>query len=169
MRNLYGTPLDWIVELLGHEFRHAVQTIHKVCDIVPDEDISKNRRITNKYWNNRYEKDARKYQKAYAKIVFESEKFMFKEQVKSIVPGELMQVPDYIATYEKMGVTQEQVRLFRDRDGTRFWFRLEDVNGNKKKWTGSLQQKVWREQEVQLRNQKLELLYRDVTMDDLIS
>ena len=136
---------------------------------MPDEDVSKSQRVTNQYWNSSIEKDARKYQKAYAAIVFASEKFRFKEHLKSIVPGEPLKVPDYLATYEKMGVTQEQVRLFRDRDGTIYWFKLEDVNGNKKRWTGSLQSKVWREQAEQLRNQKLELLYRDVTMDDLIS
>ena len=169
MRNLYATPLEWILEILGHEFRHAVQSIHKVCDTVPNEDISKNRRYTNSYWNSRFEKDARKYQKAYARIVYESAEFRYKESLKSIVPGEPLKIPDYIATYEKMGVTQEQVRLFRNRDGTLFWFKLEDVNGNKKRWTGSVQQKVWREQADQLRSQKLELLYRDVTLDDLIS
>lgn len=168
MRNLYGASLKQIIEVLGHEFRHAVQTIHNMMDAdIPDTAYSHKWRAS--YYNRPEEKDARKYQKVYADIVTQHKLFKYKERLGETVSGEPLRIPDHDASIDKLGIPKERMQLFRDFDGSIFWFDLSDVNGHPKRWTKSIAQKVWLNQAEQLRKQKFETLYRDITIDDLVS
>lgn len=169
MRNLYGASLDTILQVLGHEFRHSVQTIHGVCDTVPDTNLPKNHWLKNSYWNKPIEKDARKYQKAYASLIVNNPDFRYRDNLKAVVPGEALKIPDYDATYLSLGLNPDRVQLFRDRQRTQYWFSLDDVPGNPKKWTKKVYKTVWGELREQLMRQKFELVYQEATLDDLVS
>lgn len=171
MRNLGGASLERIIEILGHEFRHAVQTIHRVCDVIADDVYAPgiNTRYNNRpYLNQPKEKDARKYQKAYATIVFNSKHFRYNEHLGTLMDGEPLRVPDYDASYARLNMPHELVQLFKDVDEQRYWFDLRDVNGKPKRWTKSVGKKVWLYQSEQLKKQPFDIVYRDVTIDDLV-
>lgn len=169
LRNLYGVSLEKILEVLGHEFRHAVQTAHGVCDDLPNVSLPLYLKYRSCYLNRPIEKDARKYQKAYRDMIVNHEEFRFKEHLSDVVPGESIRLPDHDASIEKLGIPKELVQIFQENDGTLFWFDLRDITGKPKRWTKSVARKVWADHHEQLRKQKFETIYRDVTIDDLVS
>lgn len=169
MRNLYGVSLDTILIVLGHEFRHAVQTIHGVCDDIADDRSYPGYRVSKSYWNDPEEKDARKYERAYAAIATGHELFRYKEHLENVVPGEPIRIPDRSASLAQLGVPVNFVAIFRDKDDRLYWFDLRRVAENPKRWTKSVYQKVWSLHREQLLSQPFQEVYREATLADLVS
>ena len=166
-RNLYGATYRQVLEVVGHEFRHAVQTQHNLLDKdIPDTDWAGR---DNRYMNRPVEKDARKYQSVYAQLVIDND--YFKAACKffnadEIVDGEAPTLPDYNASYAAIGRTRETTRLFADREKNLFWFGLEQVRG--KKWTPKLVKSVWVDYRDDVIKQPFNVLRRPATINDLV-
>jgi len=174
MRNLYGASLEFILSVLGHEFRHAVQAQKKVMEIgLPDEILPPRSRYKNSYWNSDEEKDARKFQNTYRDIIINHEQFRYRNGLQDIVTGEPLKVPDYSASVAHLGVPKEFLQLFKggkDAQGEIqfYWFDIREVNGNPKKWTNSVFRKVQTEHREQLMNQKFRQIYREVALEEMM-
>ncbi len=97
-RNLYGNPIDQMIEVLGHEMRHAVQYKQDLLQRSQYDSVWKKRK-GNRYiggmWKNKnysfikyedapWEIDARKYQRKYADKVIKA--LGIKELVKTFIP-----------------------------------------------------------------------------------
>jgi hypothetical protein len=79
IRNLYGNSIKTIIDVLGHEIRHAVQYDTKILSDFGkkgkvhsgryESGTWKGRRYWGTYWDAPWEIDARKYQSEYADMV----------------------------------------------------------------------------------------------------
>lgn len=170
-RNLQGQTFDRILEVLGHEVRHAVQSQHKTIDDIPDTNFSQlNRRLSPsfiRYLNKPVEKDARKYQGVYADMVRKDPRWTHEDTMTTQVDGQLL-VNDYQATYEAMGVDGDDIQIFVNKDNNKFWFNINDVP-KARKFTKAVGQRVWKEHKDQLLTQPFMPLKRPVDMLDIIS
>jgi hypothetical protein len=170
-RNLQGQTFDRILEVLSHEFRHAVQDQHGTVDTIPDTDFSMSpRRLSTsfiKYLNKANEKDARAYQEVYAKMVRADSRWTHEDTMSSRVEGELW-TDDYQATYEALGLNGDDIQIFADREGNKYWFSINDVP-KAKKFTKAVGQRVWKDHREQLESQPFIPLQRRVDMLDIIS
>ena len=111
-RNMYGNPIDQLIEVLGHEMRHAVQYKQDLLQRSQYDFVWKKRK-GNRYvggmWKNKtyscikyedapWEIDARKYQRKYADKVIKA--LGIKELVKTFVPYGTATSSNKIATYK---------------------------------------------------------------------
>ena len=178
MRNLYGATLERILSTLGHEFRHAVQYQKGIMDKgLPDTNRECISYFSYTYWNSDEEKDARKYQKAYADMAIRDTSFEpYRYLLSDTVSGSPVMVADYPASYAALGLNKEKdgIALFRFRDevtgkalNNYFWFRLSEVNGSPKKWTKKVFQRVYAEHEPALRKQPFPVLQRQMGLDEM--
>ena len=113
-RNLYGFPFSTILEVLGHEMRHAYQDQQGWFD-APENSMA--RRIKQKlggiasgWWKGEYisrvaykdlpwEKDANAYQKQYAQMCIDAG-IINEKQLKMKIPGNKTQMPLEIDTHK---------------------------------------------------------------------
>ena len=111
-RNLYGCSIDTMIEVLGHEMRHAVQydkgmlresnfrsrRISKVTDY--DSGIWNGEQKYVRYIDAPWEIDANKYQRKYADDAIKA--LGIKKEVKTIIPMGSKTEKDEKGTYDKL-------------------------------------------------------------------
>lgn len=125
LRNLYGSSIKGILEVLGHEFRHAVQDQHGICDKdISEVDMHKKAFWTVGYWNKSVEKDARKYQKAYRDIILN----IIGDIGDDIIPGVLPEVENREATRKKYGLKKGEFIILTQIDKSASYLKLSDFN-----------------------------------------
>ena len=161
-RNLPGCNTFQFLSVLGHEMRHAYQ-FQKGWKPV-DAKASYQTHVLSNYYSKPIEEDARNHQEAYANIVLQDSRFKdFKNALD--IEGELPMKRDQEATYAKIGCTQEEVKVFRNREDKLFYLTLKMVGA--KKWTKKVCQKAWDEfREVMI---PMEWVMVPVTINDLVS
>lgn len=176
-RNLQGVSLGKIIEVLGHEFRHAVQ--YKLGmqhdwkgwlggEVVQTSYIASGYSTKYRaYLNRPQEIDARNYQGLYAQMVFNDEEFSsFIDQIGMVI-GEQMMKSDKELTIRGLGYTDyDNIQLFRDREDNIYWAHISQISGAKK-WTKSVCKQAWASD--WLTTQKWEPIMVPVTIEDLVS
>jgi len=186
-RNLEGSTLASILEVLGHEFRHAVQyhmgwlgfdnrkwsgasySKNMNCD----EFSGKFRR----YFNRPQEIDARLFQKTNAQLVINDPRFSdFVQYLDTSVGAPLMK-EDREANYLATGFPKEQVQVMWLRETGRdvlYWFSLSQLNERLAKPVKKVTQKhinlMANADNVQfLKSQVFNKIFVPVTVEDLVS
>ena len=109
-RNLYGSSIDTMIEVLGHEFRHAVQhnTGMLTHDSIYGSKVKKQTDYISGIWNGKrqvvrycdapWEIDANQYQRQYADEVIEA--LGIQNEVKTILPMGEKTESNQLATLE---------------------------------------------------------------------
>lgn len=176
LRNLQGTDIKTIMEVLGHEFRHALQ--HSKQWLVnrrwngPEvnhhnmtfRDASFSGRTLAGYWNKPEERDARANEEAYAALVLNHPDFKSFTGLK--FDGIKPQRPDYEKSYEAIGYTLEDgkkyIQLFRKKDHSLWWMDIRTLNGLS--WTKKWQKIAWQNED---KMREFKYVMVDVTKDEL--
>lgn len=185
-RNLQGASLATILEVLGHEFRHAVQYklgwlgIGKAWS---GASYSKNLNSTEfsgrfrRYFNRPQEIDARLYQHTNAQLVINDPRFSeFKQYLDTSIGAPLMK-EDREANYLATGFPKEEIQIMYLRSGgkeTLYWFSLSQLNERLPKAVKKITQKhinlMANADNVEfLKTQVFNKIFVPVTVEDLVS
>lgn len=178
-RNLEGRSTYEVLQVLGHEMRHALQHKNGWFDqyrrwVGPAVEYTGVRTKDLRYraWFSKpQEVDARNFEKTYADLVINDPRFTpFRTALD--IPGTILMKKDYVATYAALGVdfndevARATVRILRLRDESLCWVKLSQTNG--KKWTPKLVQAQFQRTDL-LAAQPLVYVMTPVTLDDLVS
>jgi len=186
LRNLGGASLAMIIEVLGHEFRHAFQhatglqkvsSYHlKWCgEIYNDQVLGVDADYYRKWFHNPAEIDARMFQKPYAEIVFNHPKFAEFVPYLGESFGEVPLRESREANYKATGFSKEEVQLvcFREDKQNTYWFSLSQLNERLekpvKKITSKYIQFMFSEHRDFLKSQLFNKHYVELSIEDLVS
>jgi hypothetical protein len=125
LRNLYGASLVNIITVLGHEYRHAIQSL---TDWRFDNRLSTNFRKSHKsaYYNRPVEIDARAFQDEYAKLVLTDARFSEYIDIEKM-PGSTPMKIDWDASYLAVQSSEQDLQLFLHKDKSTSYMRLVDL------------------------------------------
>jgi hypothetical protein len=173
-RNLGGATLHQFIKVLGHEFRHAVQTKNNwgrgsgwKGPTQFEETRGSNYNLGLSYFNSPQEKDARQFEETYAQIIYNDPSFKQFLTLTEKVCGKALMIPDRTASLIKHGFTEEEVPgicLFNQRDKTVCYMHFKQLG--LKKWTKKGYRLAW--DSVELYTQKYNEIMRPLSYDDLV-
>ena len=169
LRNLQGASIRDIMTIVGHEFRHAMQSINNLCDTVADCSTNKPSHIKLTYWNDPIEKDARKYQDIYANIILNHTSFIFSNTTHQ----NPLFIEDYELTYQKYSTNKNDCKLWKKSNGKIYFIKIQDLNNltssKFSKWTKKASQTFRKlKNNVQIM-QEWDPVLRELNIYDLIS
>ncbi len=176
-RNLTGATLEQIIEVLGHEFRHAVQystgllrgyqnwTGPALSNKIDGRDSRFGR-----YWNMPWEIDARAHQKVYAQMVFNDPRFAEFIPYLQEFTGKKPQKVNQDATYALIPFDKEGIQMFtlRSTPKVTYWMHISQIP-KCKKWTNKFVKLAFAEYRELMVSQVLHEVMVDITVDDLVS
>jgi hypothetical protein len=176
-RNLVGCSLSTILQVLSHEFRHAYQykngllvNHHQWKGPSLSESIQTSNKRYAKYFSQPWEIDARMYEKPYLEKIISDTRFSKFVEYLNEYSGEKLKKLDYDATHALIPYDRQGVEFFKFRrePNVRYWMHTSQIPGCKK-WTRKFVDKAFTEFKSLLLSQKVQEIYVEVDIDDLVS
>lgn len=177
-RNLEGATSQRVLQVLGHEMRHAFQYQHGLMNArhrweglpqVLSASESADARY-RRYFNRPWEVDARRHQSGYADLVIQHADFMDHKNALD-VDGAVPLKRDHVATYAALGFAypNDEVNVFRlsKNSDTSYWMHISQIDGAKK-WTPRIVRKAFEEYRQVMSSQPIAWVMVPIDLEDMV-